>query len=187
MLNAENMWVIRFMQLGSGIARAGRPCHGNNSHVCWRRAIQLSLVPCLFLLCILSTGCSRFDRDWKTAVDTWQPADHTDISGPWKGTWQSEMHSSSGQLRCLISKTSDNLYHARFEGTYLNSFRFAYDVDLSTEPHLDRLHFTGATDLGAMAGGLYRYDGNANSTDFYCTYHSNSDHGHFTMTRPESP
>src|SRR5437588_7523926 len=121
---------------------------------------------------LLLTGCSRFDRDWKAAATNWQPAGHTDITGPWQGAWQSESHSSSGPLRRLISKISEQQYHARFAGTYLNAFHFSYDVDLTVEPHLDRLHFMGATDLGAMAGGLYRYDGNANSTDFYCTYHS---------------
>src|SRR2546423_1796805 len=111
-----------------------------------------------FLVCslILLSGCSRFDRDWKAAATNWQPTGHTDITGPWKGTWQSEVHSSSGPLRCLISKISDQKYHAQFSGTYLNAFRFGYDVDLTVEPPLDRLHFMGSTNLGAMAGGLYR-------------------------------
>ena len=81
-------------------------------------------------------GCSPFDRDWKSAVDTWKVTDATDITGPWEGTWQSEVGSHSGALRCLITKTGDYEYHARFAATYWKIFHFGYDVNLSAEPHL---------------------------------------------------
>jgi len=47
------------------------------------------------------------------------------------------------------------------------------------------VHFDGEADLGWMAGGVYKYDGHANSTDYFCTYHSSYDNGSFTMKRPE--
>ena len=42
-------------------------------------------------------------------------------------------------------------------------------------------------DLGKMAGAVYHYEGNPNSSDFESTYHSDYDHGTFNMTRPELP
>jgi len=148
-----------------------------------RRCSRWIIFSGLLLMC----GCSSFDRDWKSAVDTWKVTDSTDITGPWEGTWQSEVGSHSGALRCLITKTGDYEYHARFAATYWRFFHFGYDMNLSAEPHLDRLHFSATTDLGKMAGGIYHYDGNANSSDFESTYHSDYDHGTFTMTRPELP
>jgi hypothetical protein len=146
-----------------------------------RRCSRLVIFSGLALMC----GCSTFDKDWKVAVDSWQPAGHTDITGPWQGTWQSEANTHSGGLRCLITRSGENAYHARFAATYWKIFHFGYEMDLAADPHLDQVHFDGSADLGWLAGGAYRYDGHSNSTDFYCTYHSQHDHGNFTMKRPE--
>lgn len=148
-----------------------------------RRCNPLVVFSGIALLC----GCSSFDRDWKVNSAEWRLAAHTDITGPWQGTWQSDASGHSGDLRCLITRTGDTTYHARFAATYWKLFHFGYEMDLTADPHLDQLHFEGQSDLGWLAGGKYQYDGHANSTDLYCTYQSSYDHGHFTMKRPEEP
>jgi hypothetical protein len=131
-------------------------------------------------------GCSSFDRNWKSAAQTWQPTGHTDLTGPWIGTWRSAVNGHNGALRCLIARTGEYTYHARFAATYWNVFHFGYEFDLAAEPHLDQLHFDGSANLGSLAGGVYEYDGQGDSTEFHCTYHSQYDHGQFDMTRPEA-
>jgi hypothetical protein len=47
------------------------------------------------------------------------------------------------------------------------------------------LRFEGEADLGWLAGGVYRYDGQATPASFFSTYKSKYDHGTFQMKRPE--
>ena len=145
-----------------------------------RRCSKFVIFSGLALMC----GCSSFDKDWKNVTVNWQPANHTDITGPWEGTWQSDTSNHAGGLRCLITRSGENVFHARFAATYWKIFHFGYEMDLSAEPHMDRVHFQGNADLGWMAGGQYKYDGSANSSDFQCNYQSEHDHGTFTLKRP---
>jgi hypothetical protein len=145
-----------------------------------KRCSKLVIFSGLALMC----GCSSFDKDWKAATENWQPAGQSDITGPWQGTWQSDSGNHSGGLRCLITRSGENVFHARFDATYWKFLRFGYEMDMSAEPHLDRVHLQGSADLGWMAGGVYRYDGTANSATFQCTYQSENQQGTLTLQRP---
>ena len=131
------------------------------------------------------TGCSRFSRDWKAAVA--EPVEINDLRGPWEGTWSSEKTGHSGKLRCLIEPTEGQEYLARFRATWGGIFVFRYDMTLTAEHDGggDFTYFTGEANLGWLAGGVYRYEGRASGTEFYCSYESKGDFGSFTMTRPQ--
>ena len=75
--------------------------------------------------------------------------------------------------------------HARYLATFGGIFHFKYEMNLNASLLQDWVHFQGSADLGAMAGGLYTYEGDANSEKFFATYKSESDHGQFNMKRPE--
>ena len=129
----------------------------------------------------LLVGCSSFNREWKTAPAATGPGD---ILGKWQGNWRSDKDDHTGSLKCVITKGDGDRYCAHFVATYWKIFTFAYDAELHGTPDRDSVHLVGEEDLGALAGGVYRYDGSANNTDFHCTYRSKYDYGKFIMSRP---
>lgn len=130
----------------------------------------------------LVCGCSSFNREWKRAGK--QPAPTNSITGRWDGHWLSDVNAHTGKLRCLITHQTNDLYAARFRATYMKILRFSYTVPLTVNASNDIWHFHGEEDLGALAGGVYRYVGNATTTNFHSTYDSKYDRGTFEMQRP---
>lgn len=140
---------------------------------------------CLALFAVMATGCSSFDREWSEAAAI-SPASGNDIVGRWEGTWQSNFNGHNGGLRAIITKVDDQTHHAKFHATYQGFLSFPYELDIKTTPSEQATSFEGEADLGALAGGMYKYTGQATSTKFHSDYSaSNGDHGTFTMKRPE--
>jgi len=144
-----------------------------------RVAVALLVVASLLLF----TGCSHFDHDWAATAGI-QPNGLQDITGRWQGTWQSAADGHSGGLRCIVTRVNETTYHAAFFATYASILHFTYDMNLSAHPQGEVMIFEGQSDLGPLAGGLYHYDGHANSTDFFANYKCSYDNGTFTMKRP---
>jgi len=134
------------------------------------------------VLALLVCGCSSFNREWKRAGK--QPAPIDSIIGRWEGHWLSDVNAHTGKLRCIITHQTNDLYAARFRATYMKILRFSYTVPLTVNASNDVWHFHGEEDLGALAGGMYRYDGSATATNFHSTYDSKYDRGIFEMRRP---
>jgi len=128
----------------------------------------------------LTSGCSTFNREWRAASKI--PAATNDLAGRWQGSWVSEANGHSGKLRCLISRQREDAYAARFHAKFMKIFSFGYAVKLETKRTGDTFNFTGSADLGAL-GGVYRYEGHAEGTNFFSTYSSKYDHGTFQMRR----
>ena len=132
------------------------------------------------------TGCSSFRRDWKAARA--RPVPARSMAGPWEGEWRSEVNGHHGRLRCLISPGTNETWQARFHATYKTlkfiPVTFGYTVPLTVKESDGRYVFHGEEDLGAMAGGVYHYEGEATAREFFSTYRSKYDHGTFDMTRP---
>lgn len=134
------------------------------------------------VLALLICGCSGFHRQWKQAGQ--QPVLTDSIAGRWEGSWRSDVNAHSGRLRCIITPQSNDLYAARFRATYLKILRFSYTVPLTVNASNTVWHFRGEEDLGAAAGGVYRYVGSATAANFHSTYDSKYDRGTFEMHRP---
>lgn len=128
-------------------------------------------------------GCSTFERDWKRRAA--QPAPRDSIEGAWSGRWVSDASGHSDRLRCLVSRLDETHYAARFRASYASVFRFTYTVRLEAQPHYGGWEFSGQEDLGALAGGVYYYEGHATPTNFFSTYRSQRDRGIFEMRRPD--
>lgn len=128
-------------------------------------------------------GCSSFHREWKSAGRVPAPAT---IEGRWQGRWRSEETRHTDDLRCLITRTTNNVYLARFHAKYRAVFHISvgYTVPLTVEALEGHFQFEGSANLGAMAGGLYSYKGHATATNLFSTYSCKYDHGVFEMTRP---
>ena len=137
----------------------------------------------LMLLVLLISGCSSFDRAWLEAAKT--PPPDNSITGRWEGSWLSRVNGHKGKLRAILTETEAETYQARFRATYLGILSFGYTMTLYAKQTEDISTFSGRADLGAMAGGVYQYDGHAGPTEFSCQYTSKNDHGIFEMRRPK--
>lgn len=135
------------------------------------------------LLAVFVSGCSTFNRNWDQAAN--QPVAANSIAGRWEGAWTSDVNGHTGRLRCLLTRESDTSYRAQFRATYWKIFRFSYTVSLAVEERDGVWQLKGEENLGAMAGGIYRYEGQVSPTNFHSTYSSEYDHGIFSMQRPE--
>ena len=142
----------------------------------WRK----SVLPVLSLALLLA-GCSSFNRDWNKAGVV--PGSSDSIAGRWDGRWLSTANGHEGKLRCLITRQTNDVLSARFQATYKRVLRFSYTVPLTVTRTNDLWQFHGSADLGALAGGIYHYQGTASSTSFHSAYASKFDAGNFEMRR----
>ena len=134
------------------------------------------------VLAFLENGCSNFNHEWRKAVASPVPIDN--IQGAWQGQWISDANGHNGELRCIVAKTNDETYLARFHAKYATIFSFGYTVPVKVERSPAAFQFSGEANLGPFAGGVYRYDGHADATNFFSNYSSKYDHGTFQMKRP---
>jgi hypothetical protein len=134
---------------------------------------------------LLLAGCSTFEHEWQAARRL--PRLEDDLAGRWEGTWRSKATGHNNQLRAVIATGTNGVYSTQFHARYkigIFRFSFGYTVPLRAALTNDIHQFHGETDLGWLAGGLYRYEGSATGTNFFSTYRSKYDHGEFQLQRP---
>lgn len=140
----------------------------------------LALLGLVFFL----TGCSTFDRDYEAALNRPHAVDSPE--GPWSGRWTSTRNGHTGELRCIVQKSVDDTYTARFKARFWKCFTYTSTADL-TMTHVDGEHtFAGNAELGWLAGGRYEYEGRVNRKFFFSEYENKWDHGTFYMERPKT-
>jgi hypothetical protein len=111
------------------------------------------------------------------------------FEGAWDGQWTSEKHRlpsgepAGGRLRCIFTRLDDAHYRARFYANWL-VFATGYESTFETVRRGGALAFRGTHDLGAVFGGVYRYEGQATAEHFSASFASKYDHGRFEMRRP---
>jgi hypothetical protein len=140
------------------------------------------------LACLSLTGCTDFKNAWEEQLKKPRPV-YTDLTGPWEGTWKSDVNGHNGKLRCIITKQKDGAYEfhywAQWQKVLSGSFKQNYAVEVDkAKPGTFR--FEGARDLGKM-GGKFTHKGVATATTLKATYDSEmGDKGVFELTRPKS-
>lgn len=154
---------------------------GMTKQATMNRFVSSALTTLLLGVLALGAGCSRFHRDWRQAART--PAPVSGLDGRWEGVWISDVNGHNGRLRCLIAPERDGVHQARFHAKYRRILSFSYTVPLVARETNGTFHFEGEADLGRLAGGVYRYSGHADGTNFFSTYSSKHDHGVFRMVR----
>jgi len=149
----------------------------------------LSLLTAVWALTL--GACSSFDRDWRAAAQ--RPARGADpVAGAWDGEWRSEMHRrkdgslGGGRLRCIFTKADATHYRARFHANWL-CFATGYTEIFETRRRAGGLDFRGKRDLGAIFGGVYRYEGRVTPERFVGRFSSGFDRGELDMRRPAAP
>jgi hypothetical protein len=135
----------------------------------------------------LLAACSTFERDWDAHVPAQETA--SGAEGRWSGIWASTASGHSGGLRCILHEDEAGTLHARYRATYARVLTFEYTVPMTLLREGDTYRFSGAADLGWLAGGRYEYEGTVVGDRFESTYRCESDRGVFRMRRVprESP
>lgn len=110
------------------------------------------------------------------------------FAGAWDGVWTSEKHrmpsgkEAGGRLRCLFTREDERHYRAKFCADWL-IFSTSYAATFDTQRKGTALAFRGEHDLGAIFGGVYRYDGRVTPRHFSAAFASKYDYGRFEMDR----
>ena len=132
-------------------------------------------------LVLLGLGCSTFDRDWNSNINT------GGIEGRWVGRWHSDHNQHNDVLRCLITREEGSIYSTRFHAKYkLLGFlpiSFGYGLNMTVTEDNGQYQFQGQADLGKLAGGLYQYAGSGTNDQLQFDYRSPKDHGTFNLPR----
>ncbi len=138
--------------------------------------------------CLSLVGCTDFKEQWRKATDeaAKRKGKYADLTGPWEGTWKSDVNGHNGKLRCLITRQDDGTYEfhywAQWQKVLSGSFRENYEV---VDKKDGSFTFSGEKDLGKM-GGKFTHKGTAKATSLDATYRSElGDHGVFELTRPK--
>ncbi|MGI9244463.1 MAG: hypothetical protein ACR2RV_26925 [Verrucomicrobiales bacterium] len=138
--------------------------------------------------CLSLVGCTDFKEQWKkaTEVAAKRGGKYTDLTGPWEGTWKSDVNGHNGKLRALITKQDDGEYEfhywAQWQRVLSGSFRENYKV---IDKKDGSYTFSGEKDLGKM-GGKFSHKGEATATELEASYRSEfGDHGLFKLERPK--
>jgi hypothetical protein len=133
------------------------------------------------MLAAVFNSRSAFQHEWRRYENL--PARADGISGRWVGEWVSERSGHRGELKCVLTPSSSEVYRALFYATFSRVFRVGYVTELQTERAGDRICLKGEEDLGALAGGIYRCEGEVTGPNFNCTYSCKYDHGVFRLRR----
>lgn len=149
------------------------------------RFASLVVLPALFASC-----AGQFERDWETAVASYQEEGMHDSAepflGPWKGTWESGMNEHTGDLRCLVTPADGEeegyefQYHATWGSFFQGGFLAFYEVNPDGK---GGFLVSGSKDLGLFGG--FDHEGRIEGNRFESTFTSEKgDHGTFEMERP---
>src|SRR5579859_7193028 len=128
------------------------------------------------MLAALFNSRSAFYEQWRRYAS--EPT-RDPVAGRWVGEWISEQSGHRGELKCVLAPAAPGAYRAFFYASFSKLFRVGYVTELKTEPGGDRIRLHGEEDLGALAGGVYRCDGEVNGNDFNCRYSCRYDQGTF--------
>jgi hypothetical protein len=139
----------------------------------------LRFVPLIALATSLGACSSGFEAKWQAAGRRPAPDPY---SGRWAGEWRSTRGTHHDRLECVFTRDKPAHYTADFHAHW-HGLSSSYTVGFTTTPARDGLHFRGEQDLGALQGGVYKYDGLVTPEKFRAHYDSRYDTGVFELQR----
>jgi hypothetical protein len=99
----------------------------------------------------------------------------------WMGEWRSEANGHHGALRCVLRPGAEGGFDAMFHARYARCLRVCYGVRLKSMSGGSGHRLEGEADLGALAGGIYKYRGELADEKLICSYECRYDHGVFEL------
>jgi hypothetical protein len=139
-------------------------------HVAAERGAGAFPVAVFALLVGLVGGCSSFEQSWRQMAEA--PPVNDEVLGRWEGRWASEATGHGDVLRCIITKQADGAYDAWFRARFMKVFNGEYHAALEATRHGDHWRLSAAADLGFLAGGVYRQEGQIRDGLYSTTYQS---------------
>ena len=133
------------------------------------------------MLAAVFNSRSAFHREWQRYASLATPSDP--IEGRWTGEWISEVSGHRGELKCVLVPIPPGKYRAFFHAGFSKLFRVGYVTELKVAQHAGHITLAGQEDLGGLAGGVYRCEGEIRETDFNCHYSCQYDQGLFRLKR----
>ncbi|HMC65691.1 MAG TPA: hypothetical protein VKI65_12195 [Gemmataceae bacterium] len=116
-------------------------------------------------------------------VSVSRPAAAEDLSGCWRGCWESCCTGHHGPLKATFCKLDDTHYRVDFRGRFWVVVPFRYSVVLTvTGREGDKVLLAGDSYLGRLLG-TFHYEAEATDCEFKATYTSCRDRGEFALTR----
>lgn len=128
----------------------------------------------------LLNACSGYQKDFRKAQ---VPAEG--VTGPWKGSWSSEVNGHHGPLWCLVSRDDEKPDQWVFRyraGWGLLAFG-DYRHEVTAVKDGEKLPLDDSMELPG-GFGTYEIDGALTPENFRATYRSEKDHGTLVLTRP---
>lgn len=114
------------------------------------------------------------------------PAEATDLTGCWAGSWQSCTTGHKGPLFATFQKCGAEAYRVEFSGRFFKIFPFRYSVVLSVVEDTDEaVTLAGSSFLGRMFG-TFTYRATADACHFTAGYRSKKDSGAFELRKTGS-
>lgn len=107
----------------------------------------------------------------------------TDLSGTWRGTWESCKSGHHGPMQASFCRLDDTHYRVEFKGRFFKIMPFRYTVVLNVvEDCCDRVKLEGSSFLGRLMG-TFCYEATATDCQFTANYSSKNDFGKFELHR----
>ena len=133
----------------------------------------------IHLFAPLTANC----RDFKTQWDRSLSAEPRRMGGCWTGEWISAATGHRGPLHCVMDAADAGTWRMYFRAEYSKVFRACYSTQFRVTEQSGQWVFNGGSNLGALAGGAYEYNGSATLQELTCSYKSARDHGEFRLAR----
>jgi hypothetical protein len=132
------------------------------------------------MLAAVFNSRAAFRKKWEQAMGL--PCSDP-VCGRWAGEWVSDQSGHRGELRCVIKPNGPNRYQAHFYATFSKWFKVSYTTELISLQKNGAIQLKGEEDLGRLAGGTYRSEGEVKGDSFDCHYSCKYDHGTFRLKR----
>lgn len=147
----------------------------------------MKLLPLFIAVFSSAFLCScGFNSAYNKAVTVYEAAEYKAPSGPWQGTWTTNTNGHSGDLRAIVTPSSDEpgeydfRYHATWGKIFSGSYTVSYDVDRRG----NRYFVNGEENLGFF--GRFGHKAIIDNDAFEATFSSeDGDLGDFSLRRPE--
>jgi hypothetical protein len=145
------------------------------------RRTTLAVAGLVGVVVLTSASWLGFSRQWKEATARKDPV-RDRLEGRWEGEWRSREEDEPGPLRAVIKKLEEGTYEATFRAEFFSIFSFDSAVILKVEDvSAEVWRFSGETDLGWFAGGVFRHEGRSDGTHYTSKFVSRHFNGIFRM------
>ena len=143
------------------------------------RHFALALILASFLSSCAGPG---FNKKWEAALAE-HPAPHTEITGPWQGSWESDANGHSGKLKAIVDEAGEDTYNFQYWATWGRVMSGTFELESTGETSGGVTRVTGQKKLGPF--GRYNHEAEITPNAFKAKFSSDKKNlGNFELSRP---